>query len=112
MQLENEAEVFIELLKKFIERNAHATLNQEEYESKYNELANKYADVKRKVEEIEKRIFSQKIKFENIKEFIGRLEKQKELITEFDEELWQATIENIVINSEGEIQFIFKGRVK
>lgn len=42
LNLENEAEVLITLLKKHVERNAHATLNQEEYESKYNELANKY----------------------------------------------------------------------
>lgn len=38
LQLENESEVLIELLKKHVEINSHAVLEQEEYENKYNEL--------------------------------------------------------------------------
>ncbi len=47
-QLENEAEVLIEILKKYVEKNAHWPLNQEEYEKKYNELANKYEEVEKR----------------------------------------------------------------
>lgn len=84
-QLENESEVLIELLKKHVETNSHSVLKQEEYESKYKGLANKYEEVRRKFEEIERNIFNHKIKFNNIKEFIGRLEEQKRIITKFDE---------------------------
>ncbi|EMU52594.1 resolvase domain protein [Clostridium butyricum DKU-01] len=108
LQLENEAEVLVELLKKHIERNAHAELNQEEYEDKYNELGNKYQEVKNKVEELEKKIFSQKIKFENIKEFIGRLEECDSLITEFDEKLWNATIDKVTVDLKEGVKFYFK----
>ncbi|WP_265859830.1 recombinase family protein [Clostridium botulinum] len=108
LQSENEAEVLVELLKKHIERNAHAALNQEKYEDKYNELANKYQEVKNKVEELEKKIFSQKIKFENIKEFIGRLEECDSLITEFDEKLWNATIDKVTVDLKEGVKFYFK----
>ena len=107
LQLENEAEVLIELLKKHVEKNAHATLNQEEYESKYNELGNKYEQIKGRVEDIEKKIFSQKIKFQNIKEFIERLEKYDELITEFDEKLWNVTIDKVIVDLKSSIKFYF-----
>ncbi|WP_236901208.1 zinc ribbon domain-containing protein [Clostridium butyricum] len=107
LQLENEAEVLVELLRKHVERNAHSALNQEEYESKYNELANKYDGVKNRVEEVEKKIFSQKIKFNNKKEFIERLEKCDKLITEFDEELWNATIYKVTVVLKGNIKFYF-----
>lgn len=111
LQLENEAEVLIELLKKHVERNAHAALNQEEYESKYNELGNKYEQVKERIEEIEKKIFSQKIKLNNMKDFIERLEEQEGLITEFDEELWLGTIGKVIINKEKKISFEFKDKM-
>ena len=108
LQLENEGEVLIELLKKHIERNSHAALNQEEYESKYNELANKYQDIKNRIEEVEKNIFTQKIKFNNMKDFIERLEEQEGLITEFDEELWNATIDKVEGDLKGGVKFYFK----
>lgn len=108
LQLENEVEVLIELLKKHVERNAHAALNQEEYESKYNKLANKYEEVKNRVEELGKKIFSQKIKLNSMNEFIERLEKYKSLIAEFDEQVWNGTIKLIIINSNDEVIFEFK----
>ena len=111
LQLENEAEVLVELLKKHVERNSYAALNQEEYEDKYNELANKYQGVKNRIEEVEKKIFNQKIKFENIKEFIERLEKCNDLITEFDEGIWSSVIESVTIKTEQDIIFVFKNKV-
>lgn len=108
LQLENEAEVLIELLKKHIEINAHAALNQEEYESKYYELSNKYEKVENRAEEIEKKIFNQKIKFNNIKEFIGRLEVCNTFITEFDEDIWNATIDKVMLDLREDLKFYFK----
>ncbi|WP_252254333.1 hypothetical protein [Clostridium sp. ZBS12] len=58
LKLENEVEVLVELLKKHVETNAHAALNQE----KYNELANKYEEVKNKIDDTEIKIANQKEK--------------------------------------------------
>lgn len=108
LKLEAEAEVLMELIKTHVEKNAQSALNQGEYELKYNELVKKYDGVKKKQEEVEKNIFSQKIKFENIKEFIERLEKHEYLIAEFDEELWKGSIEKVVVNVDNKITFICK----
>ena len=112
LQLENEAETLVELLKKHVERNAHAALNQEEYENKYNELVNKYEDVKNRVEEVENKIFNQKIKIENIKEFVGRLEEQEGILIDFDEDALIGIINMITINSNKEVIFEFKNDTK
>ena len=108
LQLENEAEVLVELIKRCIEQNAHSALKQDEYENKYNELANKYQEVKNGIEEVESKISSQKIKFNNMKDFIERLEEQEGLITEFDEEIFNYTIKNIVLKSNHIFKFIFR----
>lgn len=107
-QLENEAEVLIELLKKHIEKNAHTALKQEEYENKYSELTNKYEALKGKIEEMEKNIFNQKIKFNNMKEFIGGVEKCDNLITEFDEGLFNNIVDRIIVNTNEAIEIKLK----
>ena len=71
-------------------------------------MANKYEEVKNRVEEVEKKIFSQKIKFENIKKFIGRLEACDTLITEFDEDIWNATIDKVTVDLKEDVKFYFK----
>lgn len=110
-QLENEAEILVELIKKYMEKNSKAVINQDEYESKYNELAKKYEELKIKIEDKEKKIFNQKIKNKNIIVFIGILEQCKELITEFDEELFINLVDRIKIKSKEKLKVYFKDGV-
>lgn len=112
LQLENEVEVLIELLKKHVERNAHVALNQEEYERKYNKLADSYKMVKVKIEDIEKKIFSEKIKLNNMNEFIERVQELELLIIEFDEELFSNTIYKVVMKNDRKVVLILKNGMK
>ena len=108
LKLENEVEVLIELLKKHVERNAHAALNQEEYEEKYNELVKKYEVVKNRVEEIEFKITNQKDKRNNIKLFMNKLEVQEGILSKFDEELLNITVEKIIFTCDDFLQITFR----
>lgn len=108
LQLENEVEVLIELLKKHVERNAHAALNQEEYEGKYNELANRYEMLKIKIEDIEIKITKQKDKRNNINLFIDKLSAQDRIITQFEAELFNSTVEKIILKCDNTLQIILK----
>ncbi|WP_023975759.1 hypothetical protein [Clostridium beijerinckii] len=47
-------------------------------------------------------------KHENINTFIKELEQRERVITEFDEELWKGTIENVVVKAKDKILFKFK----
>lgn len=108
LKLENEVEILVELLKKHVERNAHAALNQEEYKSKYNELANKYEEVKNKIDDTEIKIANQKKKRNNISIFIKKLEVQEEILTDFDEELLNITVEKMIFTCDNILQITFR----
>jgi len=45
---------------------------------------------------------------ESIVVFIKELEQRDGLITEFDEELWNGTVEKVMVNTEDKITFVFK----
>lgn len=50
-------EIVTEMLRKCVEENANNPLNQEEYEERYNALAQRYESIKKGFEEIsEKRL--------------------------------------------------------
>lgn len=44
---------------------------------------------------------------ERIEQFIKMLEKSTTILSEFDEELWNAVIEIVNVNSERETTFVF-----
>ena len=43
-----------------------------------------------------------------MKEFIGKLEEQEGIITGFDEEIWNATIDRVAVDLEERIKIYFK----
>lgn len=107
-KLQSELEVVTEMLKKCVEENAHSALNQAEYEERYKDLAARYESIKKDIEEINEKRLERSAKQERIEEFIKILEKSYIILTEFDDELWNAVIEIVKVNSEKDITFVFK----
>lgn len=107
-KLQGEIEIVTEMLRKCVEENAHSALNQEEYEERYNVLAERYENIKTGLEGINEKRLERRAKQESILFFIKELEQSKGLIKEFDEELWLGTVEKVRVNSEARVTFIFK----
>lgn len=107
-KLQNELQVVTEMLRKCVEENAYVALNQEEYEKRYKTLAERYENIKKGLEGINNKRLERSAKRERIEEFIRMLEKSNIILVEFDEELWNTTIEMVKTNSEKEITFVFK----
>lgn len=107
-KLQNEMEIVTEMLWKCVEENAHSALDQSEYEERYKALAERYEVIKNKITEINDKRLERNTKRERIKEFIKILEKSPTILIEFDDELWNAVIEIVKVNSEREITFVFK----
>lgn len=107
-KLKSEIEIVTEMLRKCVEENAHSVLNQEEYEERYKALAARYESIKKDIEEINEKRLERSAKQERIEEFIKILEKSYIILTEFDDELWNAVIEIVKVNSEKDITFVFK----
>lgn len=107
-KLQNELEIVTEMLRKCVEENAHSALNQAEYEKRYKALATRYQSIKKGLEGINEKRLERSAKQENIEMFIKELKARDRLITEFDEELWNGTVEKVVVNTEEKIMFVFK----
>ncbi|MGK0467480.1 recombinase family protein [Clostridium sp.] len=108
VKLQSEIEVVTELLQKCVEENAHSALDRAEYEERYTTLADRYENIKKGLDEINDKRLERSAKSESTVAFIKELEQRDVLVSEFDEELWNATIEKVVVRSQQEIIFIFK----
>lgn len=107
-KLQSEMEIVTEMLRKCVEENAHSVLNQTEYEERYNASAERYENMKKRIEGIGEKRLERSTKKESILAFIKELEQRECVITEFDEEIWKCTVEKVKVHSEVMITFIFK----
>jgi len=110
--LRSECEVVVGLIQKMVAENAKTALDQNEYAARYNELAARYETAKVKIDSNEADRQARKVKCDRLTEFIDRLEERGELLSEFNEGLWNATVESVVVLTATEITFEFKGGVK
>ncbi len=100
--IEAERDVAAELLRKCIDENAHAEISEAEYETKYMALVEKYETLKGKCEGAKEKILQRKLKANRIEAFFKTLETS-DLITEFDEGLWNATVDTLTVYSKQKI---------
>jgi chromosome segregation ATPase len=107
-KLQNELEVTAELLRKCVEENANTALNQEEYQKKYTTLAERFETAKTALREIDDKKLEYTVKREKVTAFMRELESRYGLIAEFDEELWNGTVESVTVSLEHKITFQFK----
>jgi site-specific DNA recombinase len=107
-KLQSECEVVAELLHKCVEENARSALKQQEYQQRYTSLVKRYEAVKDGLRKIDDKKLERNARRESIGIFIRELEQRDIFMDEFDEELWIATVEAVVVHSEHEIAFIFK----
>jgi regulator of replication initiation timing len=107
-ELKNEITVITELIQKSIEENARIALKQEDYEHKYNALAESYNKTKNLLDEVESQIAEMKSRRGLIDKFLSDLAAQDGHLTEFDERAWTAFVDFATVGKEGKIVFTFK----
>ena len=103
----SEMEIVSGLVQQLVESNASQALNQNDYGTKYNTLANRYQEAKNKYDEISAKIAEKKNKGLLLKGFLNNLKEQKDTITEWDDNLWNIMVEKAVVHRDGRITFIF-----
>jgi site-specific DNA recombinase len=68
----------------------------------------RYDRVQGHLTDVNKTIEERNAKRLNVRRFIKMLKKQDGLLTEFDEELWYAVVDKLMVRSATELAFIFK----
>ena len=83
-------------------------MDQQEYQQRYKSLVARYEAAKDGLRKIDDKRLESNAKRERIGVFIRELEQRDMLMDEFDEGLWIATVEAVVVYSEDEITFKFR----
>jgi len=96
------------LIQKLIAENARSVLEQGEYNRKYSGYVTRYNELQNRRQELNTDITMRQARRSQMKAFIKQLTKQEKLLTEFDEGLWTATLNAMVVKSEQEVVFQFK----
>jgi chromosome segregation ATPase len=96
------------LIKKLIAENARLSLEQGEYNRRYSGYVARYNELQARRQELNNDITMRQARRSQMKAFIKELSKQDKLLTEFDESLWAATLNAMVVKSDKEAVFKFK----
>lgn len=111
-KLQEELDAVIEMIRRCVEENANTAIEQQDYNKKYSTLVENYNDIKKKFEAIEVKKIERAAKKQKILRFIETLRQSNEMLLEFEETIWNATIELVKVNSHESITFIFKDGIE
>ena len=108
VKLKAEMELVQEMIQKAIAENARVALDQKEYKARFDELSQRFDALEKQHNELERQIADRVSRQTAMRQFIGVLKKQKDLITEFDPSLWGALLDHATIYGKDDIRFTFK----
>ena len=91
-----------------IEENKREIQDQEEYNRRDFEMAEELKKLKTQLNQMKDKIPEQSARKEKIRRFLDELRQMKNLITEFDENLWNATIELVTVQKDKTLTFTFR----
>ncbi len=105
---EKELEMLTEMIRHLIMRNASNTLTESEYTDKHNELCRKFKETEKEIATMKER----REEMGRIRITIGGmlfyLKEMEMLPTPFNETLWNAILENVTVNIDDSLVFLFK----
>lgn len=103
-----EVNVVTELTRQSIEENSTVALNQKDYTAVYDEYVKRYEDLKSRIDTLQKKKSERQLKFNAIGAFMFEVMELSQPPAEFDEKLWAASIDNVVVYHDGRCVFKFK----
>ena len=108
IQLEGKLEDIRVDVEKLIITNSKIAQDQEEYTRKYNKLIEEYKLLEKELEQKNLDLLNKNKRVRELKIFIDSLEKQGELITEYDTKLFNYLVDTIIIYKAKRIEIHLK----
>lgn len=106
-ELNREMEIVAELTRKCIAENSSNAQDQEDYSSRYNGYVERYDNAKSKYDTLVAERQDRIKKAKAIDRFMQTVESRDGLLTEFDPQLWIATVEYMTVTKNGDMRFRF-----
>lgn len=111
-ELQAELDLISDLIKQFIAENASKVIDQEEYQKQYEKRVEHYDTVKLRMDTLTNRRKNKLAKAEAIGAFMFELIECSEILSEFDEKLWQIAVTNVTISNDNSVTFNFQNGTK
>lgn len=107
-RLESEMQMLVDMTQNCIGENARIAQDQTAYQKRYNELVNRYEDVKARYDALSEEIQGKRMKSEMLDSFAKSLRQQDAPLTDFDEGLWGTLVDCMTVYGKDDIGVTFK----
>ena len=96
-ELEQECAVVAGLLQQAIAENARCAQDQAEYQRRYSGLIARYEGAKTQLDALQSEKRERAVKKARIRQLLAKLRQQEDLLSEFDENIWNVLAESITV---------------
>jgi len=110
--LHQEIEEIVELSRRAIYENAHMATSQDEWAARNDKYIERHRKALNRLESLEEQKRQRQGKRQIINGFIKGLQEQKDFLMEFDESLWNALVEKVLVSTDGTCTFCLKDGTK
>ena len=111
-KFKQELEVIAEMTRKCVSENASVPHNQEEYLKRYNSYVERFEETSKKLAVLENDKTLKNARCDSFENFINSFSETTGPLLAFDDELWLATVDKVIIKSDGVFKFIFKNETE
>ncbi|MEF9624247.1 recombinase family protein [Streptococcus dysgalactiae] len=111
-EVETEIKVVTQMVENLVRENAVKPQDQDIYRMEYVSLSDRYDKLIRKMETMELEQMNTIQQLGEITKFIETLNHQDRLVTEFNELLWESTVDKVEIREEKFVTFTFKNGIE
>ena len=107
-EVRSEIEVVSELSRKAIYENARTAMSQSEWSERNNSYLERHKQASQRLEELEAQKRERFGRGKVLESFIRDIQSRELAITEFDEKLWLAVVDHVVVGRDGSMTFKFR----
>ena len=107
-RLEREIEANDSLVRQAIQTNAREVIDQSEWMERNGIYLKRHAEATKRLEELDRQKAERHGRSKTIQLFIRKIEHNNMIVSEFDEGLWAAVIDYVVVGVDGKLTYRFK----
>ncbi len=107
--LTRELEIVVELTQRCIKENSSSSQSQEVFLEQYNEYVIRYEGLRSQIMELEEQKGIRLMQATYIERFMFELFDREDTLVEFDDRLWLAAIDRVIVYGDGRLVFKFYG---
>ena len=103
-----EIEIVAALVEKLVQENASKIQNQDDYETRYQLLTERYDKAKDELETANNELLLKKARQKNLEAIVAKMDELDTVLLDWSDEIWLMLIEEAVAHENGTLTFKFK----